>query len=162
MKGNDKLIKALNERLTEELGAINQYFVHAEMCEDWGYSTLHELIKERSIQEMKHAEALIERILFLDGQPIVSKLGPISIGKKVEEMHKKDMAAEADAIKKYNETIKLAEEVGDSGTKMLLETILKDEEMHIDWLEEQQDQIEQMGIQIYLSVQRDGAGGATE
>jgi bacterioferritin len=159
MKGNKKLIEALNDRLAEELGAINQYFVHAEMCEDWGYGTLHQLIKERSIQEMRHAEALIERILFLDGKPIVSKLGPISIGKKVDEMHSKDWAAEADAIKGYNETIKLAEEVGDNGTKMLLENILKDEEMHIDWLEEQQDQIEQMGIQIYLSMQRDGAGG---
>ncbi len=161
MKGNDKLIKALNDRLSEELGAINQYFVHAEMCEDWGYSTLHQLIKERSIQEMKHAEALIERILFLEGQPVVTKLGPISIGKKVEEMHSKDCEAEADAIKGYNDTIKLAEEVGDNGTKMVLETILKDEEMHIDWLEEQMDQIEQMGIQIYLSTQRDGAVGSS-
>jgi len=162
MKGNEKLLKALNDRLAEELGAINQYFVHAEMCEDWGYSTLHQLIKERSIQEMKHAEALIERILFLEGKPIVSKLGPISIGKKVEEMHSKDRDAEADAIKGYNDTIKLAVEVGDNGTKMLLETILKDEEMHIDWLEEQQDQIEQMGIQIYLSMQRDAGSGAAE
>ena len=160
MKGNDKLIKALNDRLSEELGAINQYFVHAEMCEDWGYGTLHQAIKERSIQEMRHAEALIERILFLEGQPIVSKLGPISIGKKVEQMHDKDHDAEEDAIKGYNETIKLADEVGDNGTKQLLETILKDEEMHIDWLEEQLDQIEQMGIQIYLSQQRDGGGGA--
>jgi len=162
MKGNDKLIKALNERLSEELGAINQYFVHAEMCEDWGYTTLHQMIKERSIQEMKHAEALIERILFLEGQPIVTELGKITIGKKVEEMHEKDRGAEADAIKGYNDTIKLAVEVGDNGTKQLLETILKDEEMHIDWLEEQLDQIEQMGIQIYLSTQRDGAGGGTE
>ena len=126
MKGNDKLIMALNDRLSEELGAINQYFVHAEMCEDWGYGTLHQAIKERSIQEMRHAEALIERILFLEGQPIVSKLGPISIGKKVEQMHDKDHDAEEDAIKGYNETIKLADEVGDNGTKQLLETILKD------------------------------------
>lgn len=151
MKGNKKLIEALNERLSEELGAINQYFVHAEMCEDWGYGSLQAAIKQRSIQEMKHAEKLIERILFLEGQPIVSKLGPISIGKKVEDMHKKDWLSEDDAIKKYNETIKLAAEVGDNGTKTLLEEILKDEESHIDWLEEQQDQIEQMGIQCYLS-----------
>jgi bacterioferritin len=162
MKGNKKLINALNDRLAEELGAINQYFVHAEMCEDWGYSTLHELIKERSIQEMKHAEALIERILFLEGQPIVTKLGPISIGKKVDEMHNKDRSAEEDAIKGYNNTIRLAEEVGDNGTKLLLETILKDEEMHIDWLEEQLDQIDQMGIQIYLSTQRGSVSGAVE
>ncbi|MBW2451475.1 MAG: bacterioferritin [Deltaproteobacteria bacterium] len=153
MKGNKSLIDALNERLSEELSAINQYFVHAEMCEDWGYGILHSAIKQRSIQEMKHAEKLIERILFLEGKPIVSKLGPITIGKKVEEMLQKDWNSEADAIKKYNETIKLAVEVGDNGTKTILEEILKDEEGHIDWLEEQQDQIEQMGIQCYLSDQ---------
>ena len=151
MKGNKMLIDSLNERLAEELGAINQYFVHAEMCEDWGYDSLQAAIKERSIQEMKHAEKLIERILFLEGRPIVSNLGPISIGKKVEEMHQKDWEAEDDAIKKYNETIRLAAEVGDNGTKTMLEEILKDEEEHIDWLEEQQDQIEQMGIQCYLA-----------
>lgn len=151
MKGNAKLIDALNERLAEELGAINQYFVHGEMCEDWGYDSLHQAIKQRSIQEMKHAEKLIERILFLEGRPIVSKLGPISIGKKIEEMHQKDWAAEDDAIKKYNETIRLAAEVGDNGTKTMLEAILKDEESHIDWLEEQKEQIEQMGIQCYLA-----------
>lgn len=151
MKGNKKLLEALNERLAEELAAINQYFVHAEMCEDWGYSSLQSAIKQRSIQEMKHAEKLIERILFLDGQPIITKLGPISIGKKVEEMHQKDLNAEADAIKKYNETIRLAADVADNGTKIMLEEILKDEESHIDWLEEQQDQIEQMGIQCYLA-----------
>lgn len=155
MKGNKKLIEALNDRLAEELGAINQYFIHAEMCEDWGYGSLHKEIKQRSIQEMKHAEKLIERILFLDGRPIISKLGPISIGKKVEEMHQKDWNAEDDAIKKYNETIRLAAEVGDNGTKTMLEEILQDEESHIDWLEEQQDQIEQMGIQFYLSEKVD-------
>jgi bacterioferritin len=154
MKGNKKLIEALNERLAEELAAINQYFLHAEMCEDWGYSVLHMAIKERSIQEMRHAERLIERILFLNGQPNLSKIGPLSIGKKVDEMHAKDWDAEDDAIKKYNETIKLAAEVGDNGTKTMLEEILRDEELHIDWLEEQQDQIEQMGIQIYLAEQR--------
>lgn len=153
MKGNKKLIEALNARLAEELAAINQYFVHAEMCEDWGYGALQGAIKQRSIHEMKHAEKLIERILFLEGQPIVSKLGPISIGKKVEEMHQKDWNAEEDAIKKYNETIRLAAELGDNGTKTILEAILKDEEEHIDWLEEQQDQIEQMGIQCYLAEQ---------
>jgi bacterioferritin len=155
MQGNKKLLGALNERLAEELGAINQYFIHAEMCEDLGYGSLHAAIKQRSIQEMKHAEKLIERILFLDGQPIVSNLGPITIGKKVEEMHQKDWNAEDDAIKKYNETIRLAAEVGDNGTKTLLEEILKDEESHIDWLEEQQDQIEQMGIQCYLAEKMD-------
>jgi len=151
MKGNEKLIDALNDRLAEELAAINQYFLHAEMCEDWGYGSLHQEIKKRSIQEMKHAEKLIERILFLDGRPMVSNLGPLSIGKDVELMHQKDLAAEVDAVEKYNETIKLAVEVKDSGTKQLLEEILKDEEAHVDWLEEQQDQISQMGIQLYLA-----------
>jgi bacterioferritin len=134
MKGDKKLIEALNARLAEELGAINQYFVHAEMCEDWGYETLKEVIKKRSIQEMKHAEKLIERILYLEGRPIVSKLGPITIGKKVEEMHKNDWNAEVDAIKNYNETIRLAAEIGDNGTKTMLEAILHEEEDHIDWI----------------------------
>lgn len=155
MKGDKKVIAALNDRLAEELGAINQYFVHAEMCEDWGYGSLHEAIKQRSIVEMKHAEKLIERILFLEGQPIVSKLGPITIGKNVEEMHQKDWDAENDAIKKYNETIRLAAEVGDNGTKTMLEGILKDEESHIDWLEEQKDQIDQVGLQRYLAEKID-------
>lgn len=153
MKGNEKLIAELNARLSEELGAISQYFVHAEMCENWGYDALAATIKKRSIQEMKHAEKLIERILFLEGKPTMSKLGPITIGKKVEEMHQKDWNAEADAVKKYNDTIKLAADVGDNNTKLLLEAILKEEEEHIDWLEEQQDQIGQVGIQLYLSRQ---------
>ncbi len=153
MKGNPQLIDELNNRLSEELGAINQYFVHAEMCEDWGYGGLQDTIKQRSIQEMKHAEKLIERILFLEGQPIVSNLSKISIGKQVEEMHKNDSFAENDAIEQYNKTIKLALEVGDNGTKALLEQILQEEEEHLDWIEEQQDQIEQMGIQRYLSKQ---------
>ena len=153
MKGNEKLIAELNARLSEELGAISQYFVHSEMCENWGYDDLANAIKKRSIQEMKHAETLIERILFLEGKPVMTKLGPVAIGKKVEEMHQKDWSAEADAIKKYNDTIKLASEVGDNNTKMILEAILKEEEEHIDWLEEQQDQIEQIGIQLYLAGQ---------
>jgi bacterioferritin len=153
MKGNEKLIAELNARLSEELGAISQYFVHAEMCENWGYDALADAIKKRSIQEMKHAEKLIERILFMEGRPVMTKLGPVAIGQKVEEMHKKDWSAEADAIKKYNDTIRLAGEVGDNNTKVLLEAILHDEEDHIDWLEEQQDQIEQIGLQLYLSRQ---------
>ena len=153
MKGNPQLIDELNNRLAEELGAINQYFVHAEMCEDWGYTALLDTIKQRSIQEMRHAEKLIERILFLEGRPIVSNLGKISIGSQVEEMHQNDSFAETDAIKQYSKTIKLAQEVGDNGTKTLLEQILKDEETHLDWIEEQQDQIEQMGLQRYLSRQ---------
>ncbi|HMB17236.1 MAG TPA: bacterioferritin [Pelovirga sp.] len=151
MKGNEKLIESLNTRLEEELTAINQYFVHAEVCEDWGYETLQAIIKERSISEMKHAEKLIERILFLEGEPIVSNLDKIFIGKSVDQMHQFDLNAEDTAIKGYNESIRLAAEVGDNGTKTILEEILKDEEEHLDWLEAQQDQIEQMGLQLYLS-----------
>ncbi len=153
MKGNDKLIAELNARLTEELTAINQYMVHAEMCEDWGYERLHKEVEKRSIDEMKHAEKLIARILFLEGIPVVSQLNKIKIGKVVEEQHKSDLAAEKQAIEGYNATIKLAAEVGDDGTRKLLQSILADEEEHLDRLEAQLDQIDQMGIQNYLSGQ---------
>lgn len=153
MKGNEKLIEQLNARLAEELTAINQYFVHAEMCEDWNYSRLDGVIKKRSIDEMKHAEALIERILFLGGKPIVSNLNEIHIGDEIQKMHNNDRISEEEAIKGYNETIRLAAEVGDNNTKVLLESILKDEEKHIDWIEAQIDEINQMGIQNYLSQQ---------
>ncbi|NTW83530.1 MAG: bacterioferritin [Chlorobiaceae bacterium] len=124
------------------------------MCDNWGYEKLHKADEKRAIDEMKHAEKLIGRILFLDGTPIVSNLNKISIGATVEKQHKKDHAAESDAIASYNEGIKLAMEIGDNGTKELLDSILKDEEAHIDWIEAQIDQIEQMGIQNYLSDQR--------
>ncbi len=153
MKGNAKVIEHLNARLAEELAAINQYFLHAEMCENWRFEPLKAEIKKRSIQEMKHAEKLIERILFLEGRPIVSKLGKLSIGDTVEKMHKNDWAAESDAIQKYNESIRVAAEAGDNGTKDLFEAILREEEEHIDWIEAQQDQIKQIGIQVYLGEQ---------
>ena len=155
MKGNERLIESLNARLLDELTAINQYFVHAEMTEDWGYEKLHEAIEGRSIQEMKHAETLIGRIIFLEGKPVVSKLADIHIGSDVLTQHKNDWQAEYDAIKGYNESIRLAVEVGDNGTREILESILKDEEDHIDWLEAQLDQIDQMGIQNYLVEQLD-------
>ena len=153
MKGNGEVLAMLNARQAEELTAINQYFVHAEECEDWGYEKLSQAIKARAIQEMKHAEALIERVLFLEGKPIVTKLNPINIGEEVPQIHRLDLQAEYEAVKAYNESIKLAAEQGDNATKVLLEGILKDEEGHIDWLEAQLDQIEQMGIQNYLSAQ---------
>ena len=153
MKGNEKIIQALNARLSEELTAINQYFVHAEMCDDWGYEELHEAVEARAIEEMKHAEKLIARILFLEGRPIVSNLGDIHIGADVETQHKNDRQAEFEAIQAYNDSIRLAVEVGDNGTRELLESILRDEETHIDWLEAQLDQIAQMGIQNYLVEQ---------
>ncbi len=153
MKGNDKLIEHLNIRLAEELTAINQYMVHAEMCENWRYGKLQKVIRERAIVEMRHAEKLIERILYLEGRPIVSTLNKISIGAEVPAMHQNDRAAEEGAVRGYNESIRLAEEVKDNGTKMLLDSILKEEEGHIDWIEAQMEQIKQMGQQNYLSEQ---------
>ncbi|MBN2412984.1 bacterioferritin [candidate division KSB1 bacterium] len=153
MKGNEKIIKTLNELLAEELTAINQYIVHSEMCEDWGYKKLHDANEKRAIGEMKHAEQLIGRILFLEGKPIVDNLLKIKIGENVKEQLGNDQVAEADAIKMYNDGIRLAIEVDDNGTRKLFETILKDEEEHIDWIEAQLDQIEQMGIQNYLMEQ---------
>lgn len=153
MKGNDRMIQQLNARLADELSAINQYMVHAEMCEDWGYEKLHEAVQQRAVQEMKHAEALIARIIFLEGAPIVSELNPIHIGTDVEAQLHYDRDAEYGAVRAYNEAIALAVEVGDNGSRELLESILGDEEDHVDWLEAQLDQIAQMGIQNYLAQQ---------
>jgi bacterioferritin len=155
MKGNEKVLEALNQRLADELTAINQYMVHAEMCDNWGYEELDEVIQARAITEMKHAEKLIARILFLEGKPIVSNLNPIHIGADVAAQHKNDWQAEREAIKGYNESIHLAVEVGDNGSREVFESILVDEEDHIDWIEAQQDQIAQMGIENYLSQQVD-------
>jgi bacterioferritin len=153
MKGNKKLLEHLNARLAEELTAINQYMVHSEMCDGWGYGKLHKQIEKRAIDEMKHAEKLIARILYLEGIPIVSDLGKMHIGAEVPKMHENDRISEEGAIKSYNESIKLAGEVGDNGTREMLTAILKDEEEHIDTLEAQLDQIKQMGVQNYLMEQ---------
>ena len=153
MKGHDKVITQLNERLADELTAINQYIVHAELCENWGYKKLHDAIQKRAIGEMKHAERLIARIIFLEGMPIVSELRKIHIGQDVEKQHKNDWQAERDAITNYNADIRVCVEKGDNGTREILESNLKDEEDHIDWLEAQLDQIKQMGIQNYLVEQ---------
>ena len=153
MKGNDKIIEKLNYLLADELTAISQYMVQAEMCDNWGYKELAEAIEKRAIDEMKHAEKHIGRILFLEGKPVVSELNKIHIGEDVEAHHKNDWESENGAIQAYNDSIKLAVEVGDNGTRELLESILKDEEEHIDWIEAQLDQIKQMGIQVYLSEQ---------
>ena len=155
MKGNPKLIATLNDLLADELTAINQYMVHAEMADNWKFEGLHKQVEERAITEMKHAEKLIARILFLDGRPIVSNLNKVHIGSEVPKMHESDRSAEEMAIKGYNESIRLAVEVGDNGTRELLEAILKDEEDHIDVLEAQLDQITQMGVQNYLVEQLD-------
>jgi bacterioferritin len=153
MKGNKKIIEQLNSRLADELTAINQYMVHAEMCDNWKYERLHGIIQKRSIQEMKHAEKLIGRILFLEGRPIVSTLNQIKIGAEIPAMHSNDLGAEDIAIKGYNETIRLAVEVGDNGTREILDSILREEEDHIDWIEGQLDQLKQMGVQNYLVEQ---------
>jgi bacterioferritin len=153
MKGNKKIIEHLNARLSEELTAINQYMVHAQMCENWKYARLHKIIEKRAIDEMKHAEKLIDRILFLEGVPVVSKLNKLYIGGQVSAMHENDRDAEEVAIRGYNESIRLAVEVGDNGTSELLKAILKEEEDHIDWLEAQLDQFKQMGAQNYLIEQ---------
>ncbi|MCS7062309.1 MAG: bacterioferritin [Anaerolineae bacterium] len=155
MKGNDQLIQTLNALLADELTAINQYIVHSEMCANWGYHKLHEAIEKRAITEMKHAEKLIARILFLEGQPIVSNLNKIYIGSDVEAQHRADLNAEYEAVKMYNAAIRQAVEVADNGTRELLEAILRNEEEHVDWLEAQLDQIKQMGIQNYLVEQLD-------
>lgn len=153
MKGDQKLIDCLNARLADELTAINQYFVHAEMCENWKYDQLEDVIEKRAIAEMKHAEKLIARILFLEGKPIVSNLNEIRIGDEVPKMHDHDHRAEEGAILGYNKGIRLAMELGDNDTKVLLESILKEEIEHIDWIEAQLDQIKQIGVQNYLAQQ---------
>ncbi len=153
MKGNPKLIDALNFLLADELTAINQYIVHAEMCEDWGYGKLHHSFEKRAIDEMKHAEKLIGRILFLKGTPIVSNLNNIHIGSEVPKQIENDRIAEVGAIKSYNEAIALAGELLDYATRDILVQILNDEDRHMDEIEELQDQIDQMTLPIFLSTQ---------
>jgi bacterioferritin len=153
MKGNDRMIARLNDLLADELTAINQYMVQSEMCDNWGYEKLHKAFEKRAIDEMKHAEKLIARILFLEGMPIVSKLNKINIGVDVESQHKNDWKSEQGAIQAYNESINLAVQVGDNGTRELLEHILTDEEAHIDWIEAQIDQIKQLSLPNYLVEQ---------
>ena len=155
MKGDAKILDRLNDLLSDELTATNQYMVHSEMCDNWKYERLHKAVEGRAITEMKHAEKLIARILFLEGMPIVSNLKKINIGAEVEEQFKNDRQAEYDAVKAYNDAIRLAADVGDNGTRDMLDDILEDEEEHVDWLEAQLDQIEQMGIQNYLVEQVD-------
>jgi bacterioferritin len=157
MKGNAKILTVLNSLLADELTVINQYMVHSEMCENWGYSKLHMAIRKQAMDEMHHAEWLIERIIFLDGKPTVSKLNAIKIGKTVSEMIKNDGDDELEVVGDYNNAIKLAHEVDDQGTVDLLIKILKMEEGHVDWAEIQRAQIDQMGMENYLSSQTEVA-----
>ncbi|HSB30417.1 MAG TPA: bacterioferritin [Candidatus Sulfobium mesophilum] len=153
MKGNEKLIETLNSLLSDELTAINQYMVHGEMCDNWGYGKLHKSVEKRAIDEMKHAEKLIARILFLEGIPIVSNLKKMHIGAEIPKQLKSDHALEMDAIKAYNAAIVLAGEVGDFATRDLLQDILKQEDQHIDEIEAFTDQINQMTLAVFLSTQ---------
>ena len=152
MKGNPKVIEQLNRALREELTAINQYFVHAEMCENWGYGKLSRYIKKQSIDEMKHAEKLMERILFLDGSPSMDPLA-LHIGKDVRGMIESDLNLEIDAVAMYNEAVRIASENKDHGSRDLFVVLLKDEEEHVDWLEAQMHQIAELGYERYLTMQ---------
>jgi bacterioferritin len=153
MKGSQKVIDALNEALHEELTAINQYFLHAEMCENWHYHRLGDLIKKQSIGEMKHAEELIERILFLDGTPNLTKHIDLTVGKNVREQVQSDLKLEVDAVAMYNRFAELAREEKDNASRELFERLLKDEEEHVDWLEAQVHQMNELGYERYLSQQ---------
>lgn len=153
MKGSPKVIAALNEALREELLAINQYFLHSEMCENWHYDRLGGHIKKQSIDEMKHAEALIERILFLDGSPSLTEPMQLTVGKNVREQMDSDLKLEVDAVAMYNRSIRLASEEADNASRELFERLLKDEEEHVDWLEAQLHQIQEVGYERYLSQQ---------
>lgn len=152
MKGDAKVIDTLNELLARELTVVNQYMVHAEMCENWGYGKLHEMIQKRAITEMKHAETLIARLIFLEGIPIVSELEKIHIGAEVPKMFTNDHEAELDAVKRYNAGIVVCGTAKDFATREILEHILDEEDDHVDSIEEVLDEIDQMGIQIFLST----------
>ncbi|HUA57803.1 MAG TPA: bacterioferritin [Verrucomicrobiae bacterium] len=153
MKGSKKVIAELNAALKEELTAINQYFLHAEMCENWKYDKLGDYIKKQSIDEMKHAEALVERILFLDGTPNLTELMRLKVGANVKEQLESDLKLEIDAVAMYNQAIELARAESDNASRELFERLLKDEEAHVDWLEAQLHQIKEIGYERYLSQQ---------
>ncbi len=153
MKGNDKVLKALNEALKAELTAINQYFLHAQMCQNWGYLRLAKKNRDESISEMKHAEKLLERILFLEGAPNMTDLYPIKIGTNVKAQLESDLALELRAVPQLNEAVKIAVAAGDNASRELFEEILVDEEEHVDYLEAQLGIIKEIGLELYLAQQ---------
>ncbi|MCP4870369.1 MAG: bacterioferritin [Proteobacteria bacterium] len=153
MQGNPKVIELLNSVLTNELTAINQYFIHYKMCANWGYERMAAEKKKESIEEMGDADKVIDRILYLDGIPNMQRMNPVMVGESVPEMHKLDLQLEVGAVKKLNEGIALCRDIGDNGTRVLLEEILQGEEHAIDWLEAQLDLIDQIGAQNYLAEQ---------
>jgi bacterioferritin len=151
VKGNDEVIEILNEVLTAELTGINQYFIHAMMCANWRYNRLAKHSREESIDEMKHAQEVIERILYLDGVPNMQRYMKINVGQNVPEQHQFDLALEKDAVNRLNQGVELCRTKGDNGTRLLLEKILAEEEEHIDWLEAQLQQIQEIGLAHYLA-----------
>lgn len=153
MKGDKQVITLLNDVLTAELTAVNQYFLHARLCHHWGYERLYERVRKESIEEMKHADELIERILYLEGMPNVQRYGKVNVGQTVPEQFQLDLQVEYDAVKRLNEGIEACRTAGDNGTRTLLERILHEEEAHVDWLETQQETIKQVGAGTYLSEQ---------
>lgn len=157
MKGNDKVIALLNEALREELSAINQYFMHAEMCHNWGYHKLGGYIRKQSIDEMKHAEKLMERLLFLDAVPKMAYL-PLKIGQTVKAQLEEDLKLEVNAVAMYNKAVAVSREQHDDSSAELFSLLLKDEEMHVDWLEAQLHQIKEIGYERYLALQTEGTG----
>lgn len=151
MKGNPDVIELLNEVLTSELTAINQYFIHYKMLGNWGYSRLAEVKRKESIEEMRHADKIIDRILYLDGVPNMQRLDPVKVGEDPIEMHEVDLALEVAAVERLNRGIALATQAADNGTRALLEEILREEEQAIDWLEAQLGMIKDVGKQNYLA-----------
>jgi len=159
MRGHDSILKFLNEILKAELTAINQYFLHGKMCENWGYQRLAELNRKESISEMVHAEKLMQRILFLEGTPNMTEIGPIKIGANVKAQLESDLAIELDALPRLNAAIKTATELGDNASRQLFQEILIDEEEHVDFLEGQLNVIQEIGIENYLAQQIHKNGG---
>ena len=158
MKGNDEVINVLNEVLTSELTAINQYFIHSKMCDDWGFQKLAAKKREESLEEMKHADIIISRILFLEGVPNMQRYFPVKVGEDAIEQRRLDLQVEYDAVKRLNAGITLCRDKGDNGTRELLEMILRQEEEGIDWLEAQLHLVEMVGGERYLTEQMMGAG----
>jgi len=156
MKADKQVLSLLNDVLTGELTAVNQYFLHARLCHHWGYERLYERLRKESIEEMKHADQLIDRVLFLDGLPNLQKLGKIDVGQTVPEQFQLDLALEMEAVKRLNDGIELCRSAGDNGSREMLEKMLRDEEQHVDWIETQQEAIKQIGAENYLTEQLKG------
>ncbi|HTO95900.1 MAG TPA: bacterioferritin [Myxococcales bacterium] len=153
MKGDKQVVTLLNDVLTAELTAVNQYFLHARLCHHWGYERLYEKVRKESIEEMKHADVLIDRILFLEGLPNVQRYNKVDVGQTVPEQFQLDLAVEYEAVKRLNDAIKVCRDTGDNGTREILEKMLREEESHADWLETQQEAIKQIGVEQYLAEQ---------